>query len=84
MNELSVQEQETILGLLRLGWSTRRVARETGHRRETIARYGRAAGVLAPYPVITGATAPTDNAAVIDSAAWQRQAQIEPVAAISN
>jgi len=69
MNELSVQEQETILGLLRLGWSTRRVARETGHRRETIARYGRAAGVLAPYPVITGATAPTDNAAVIDSAA---------------
>jgi transposase len=51
MNELSMQEQETILSLLRLGWSTRRVARETGHRRETITRYGVAAGLLAPTPI---------------------------------
>jgi hypothetical protein len=46
MNELSVTDQETILGLLRLGWSQRRIQRETGHRRETIARYGVAAGLL--------------------------------------
>jgi tetratricopeptide (TPR) repeat protein len=32
MNELSAPERETILGLLRLGWSIRRVARETGRR----------------------------------------------------
>src|SRR5664280_3166438 len=51
MNELSVQEQETILSLLRLGWSRRRIARETGHRRETITRYGVAAGLLAPTPI---------------------------------
>jgi transposase len=46
MNELSVTEQERIAGLLRLGWSKRRISRETGHRRETITRYGIAAGLL--------------------------------------
>ncbi len=50
MNELSVTEQERIAGLLRLGWSKRRISRETGHRRETITRYGIAAGLLAAKP----------------------------------
>jgi hypothetical protein len=60
MNELSVTEQESILALLRLGWSVRRVARETGRRHETIRRYGQQAGVLpikAPLPVAPAATA---------------------------
>jgi transposase len=48
MNELSVTDRETILGLLRLGWSIRRVARETGRRHETIRRYGQDAGILQP------------------------------------
>src|SRR5450755_506017 len=66
MNELSMQEQETVLSLLRLGWSSRRVARETGHRPETITRYGRAAGILAPSPIAdskpaTEAEVPTDS-----------------------
>ncbi len=61
MNELSVTEQDTILGLLRLGWSQRRIQRETGHRRETIARYGIAAGLMAPKP----AKVATDPAARI-------------------
>ena len=64
MNELSVTEQETILGLLRLGWSLRRIQRETGHRRETIARYGIAAGVLTPKP----AKVATDPVTPIDAA----------------
>jgi transposase len=38
MNELSVSDQAKILGLLRLGWSERRIARETGHHRKTIRR----------------------------------------------
>lgn len=59
MNELSVNEQETVLSLLRLGWSVRRVARETGHRRETIVRYGRAAGLLVAKPS-TRSKVPTD------------------------
>jgi hypothetical protein len=50
MNELSMTDQETILGLLRLGWSARRVARQTGHRRETVVRYSIAAGLIEPKP----------------------------------
>jgi transposase len=66
MNELSLQEQETILSLLRLGWSQRRVARETGHRRETISRYARAAGLVPPAAIAgskpaTEAEVPTDS-----------------------
>jgi transposase len=60
MNELSVTEQESILALLRLGWSIRRVARETGRRHETIRRYGQQAGVLpikAPLPFESQASA---------------------------
>lgn len=49
-NELSVHEQETIIRLLRLGWSVRRIARQTKHRRETVSRYGREAGIIASKP----------------------------------
>ena len=59
MNELSMTEQETIIGLLRLGWSRRKVERETGHRRETIANIGRQVGLLPPKPA-TPAKVPTD------------------------
>ena len=34
-------EEETIRGLLQLGWSERRIARETGHHRATIKRLAR-------------------------------------------
>lgn len=59
MNELSVTEKESILGLLRLGWRVRRIERETGHRHETIARYGREAGLL-PAKSRTKCEVPTD------------------------
>lgn len=59
-NELSVHEQETIIQLLRLGWSVRRIARETGRRRETIVRYARQAGILSTKPA-TPAELPTDS-----------------------
>ena len=36
MNRLSMDEQQTIIGLLRLGWKQRRIARETGFHRATI------------------------------------------------
>lgn len=48
MNVLDVADQQRILSLLRLGWSIRRIARETGTRHETIRRYGVAAGLLKP------------------------------------
>ncbi len=55
-------DRNRIVGLLTLGWSVRRVARETQHRPETVARYGRAAGVLAVKPS-TPPKVPTDPAA---------------------
>lgn len=45
VNTLSMTERETILSLLRLGWSERRVAREGGHHRATIRRIRREAGL---------------------------------------
>jgi|SRR5579884_536417 len=38
MNRLSMDERQTIIGLLRLGWTQRRIARETGFHRATIRR----------------------------------------------
>ncbi|MBD5606130.1 MAG: hypothetical protein IAI48_13740, partial [Candidatus Eremiobacteraeota bacterium] len=46
MNELTPWQRERILERLREGRSLRAIQHETGHRRETIARYGRRAGIL--------------------------------------
>lgn len=61
---MSAHEQETILALLQLGWSIRRIARETGHSREAIRRYqptpAPAPAPTAPDEVIT-TTAPDES-----------------------
>jgi transposase len=59
VNKLSMNERETILGLLGLGWSERRIAREGGHHRATIRRIRREAGLL-PSKCTTAAEVPTD------------------------
>ncbi|HKU68654.1 MAG TPA: hypothetical protein VJP85_12830 [Candidatus Baltobacteraceae bacterium] len=46
MNQLTVQQQHRLLALIREGHSLREIERQTGHRRETIALYGRLAGLL--------------------------------------
>ena len=46
MNEISPWQRERILERLREGRSLRSIEAETGHRRETISRYGREAGLL--------------------------------------
>ena len=38
-NHLRMADRQRILALLDLGWSYRRIERETGVRRETVARY---------------------------------------------
>lgn len=38
-NHLKMEKKETVLALLRLGWSYRRIERETGVRRETISKH---------------------------------------------
>jgi len=55
MNTLTDQQRERILTLLRQGKSLRRIELETGHRRETIAAYGRRAGLLSVEPSDIGA-----------------------------
>jgi transposase len=40
-NCLKMEQKQQIYGLLELGWSYRRIQRETGVRRETVARYHR-------------------------------------------
>ena len=74
MNELSMTERETIIGLLRLRWTQRKIERETGHRRETIARIGREVGLMPPKP----AKVPTDLGAVVDGQASQSRSGCEP------
>jgi len=47
LNEISPAQRERILERLREGRSLRSIEAETGHRRETIGRYGREARILA-------------------------------------
>jgi len=44
-NVLSDEKKQQIIALGRLGWTTRRIERETGIRRETISTYLKEAGV---------------------------------------
>src|SRR5690349_11714169 len=44
-NVLGRDQQQQVVALGRLGWSLRRIERETGVRRETVSAYLRAAGV---------------------------------------
>ena len=46
MNTLTEAQRARVLAMLREGKSLRRIESETGHRRETIAAYGRRAGLV--------------------------------------
>lgn len=46
MNTLTEAQRDRVLAMLREGKTLRRIESETGHRRETIAAYGRRAGLL--------------------------------------
>ena len=79
VNELSMTERETILGLLRLGWSERRIAREGGHHRATVRRIRHEAGLSAakcttPGEVPTDPKAATASKVATDSAAARSSA----------
>ncbi len=53
MNTLTDAQRERVLALLREGKSLRRIEHETGHRRETIAAYGRRAGLIGRVTVLS-------------------------------
>src|SRR6266849_1996366 len=69
MNQLKMDIQQAISTLSRSGWSQRRIARELGIDRETVARYRRLAhGAEEPKPAIspTGSEAiPEANPAIV-------------------
>jgi hypothetical protein len=46
MNTLTEAQRERVVAMLREGKTLRRIEHETGHRRETIAAYGRRAGLI--------------------------------------
>lgn len=50
MNRLGTEDRATIIDLLRLKWSERRIARETGHHRATIRRIVREAAAELAEP----------------------------------
>jgi transposase len=49
-NVLSEQKKQQVIALGKLGWSLRRIERETGVRRETASTYLKAAGVVVRLP----------------------------------
>ncbi|HEY6370951.1 MAG TPA: IS21 family transposase [Candidatus Sulfotelmatobacter sp.] len=61
-NVLSGDKQEQVIALGRLGWSLRRIERETGVRRETAGAYLRAAGIAVRAPGVWGRGAPAKPA----------------------
>ena len=52
-NELKMAVVNTIKGLLEKGWKHRRIARELGVNRETVARYARLQIEAGPKPANT-------------------------------
>lgn len=66
MNRLGMEDRATIIGLLRLKWSERRIARETGHHRATIRRLAleAAAELTEPQSVPEVATDPGPDGAL--------------------
>lgn len=64
-NRLKMAEHQSILGLVRLNWSYRRIAAELGIDRETVSRHVKAAaGTQARAGIPPGATPPEANATV--------------------
>jgi transposase len=54
-NYLPMATQHEVSALLRLGWSQRRIARELGVHRETVARYAHLGGAAPPTITVEGA-----------------------------
>ena len=68
-NVLKEAKKQQVIALGRLGWSLRRIQKNTGVRRETAATYLREAGVALRPPGAWGRTAPAKpaNEAATDS-----------------
>jgi hypothetical protein len=61
-NVLKEEKKQQVIALGRLGWSTRKIEKVTGVRRETAADYLRAAGIGVRPPGVWGRAAPSKPA----------------------
>jgi transposase len=61
-NALSEEKKQQVIALGRLGWSLRKIERETGVRRETAGAYLRAAGIAVRIPRAWGRRVPAKPA----------------------
>src|SRR6516164_926836 len=61
-NALSEEKKQQVIALGKLGWSLRKIERETGVRRETAGAYLRAAGIAIRIPRAWGRRAPAKPA----------------------
>jgi hypothetical protein len=64
VNVLSEEKKQQVIALGRLGWSLRRIQQATRIRRETAARYLKAAGIATRPPGGWGRRAPTAKPAI--------------------
>jgi len=60
-NVLNEEKKQQVIALGRLGWSLRRIERETGVRRETAAGYLKTAGIGVRFPGAWGRRPPADS-----------------------
>src|SRR6516225_2356266 len=61
-NVLSEEKKQQVIALGKLGWSLRKIERETGVRRETAGAYLRAVGIAVRIPRAWGRGAPAKPA----------------------
>src|SRR5215472_13602807 len=61
-NALSEEKKQQVIALGKLGWSLRKIERETGVRRETAGAYLKAAGIAIRIPRAWGRRAPAKPA----------------------
>src|SRR5579884_2715388 len=78
MNQLSMKERDKVIGLLSMGWTQRQIERETGHRRETVARIGREAGPLPPKCTGSGEVPADSKAAKVATNSRRSRSSCEP------
>lgn len=71
---MSEEKQQQIIALGRLGWSLRRIERATGVRRETVAAYLKAAGIVVRPPGRWGRQSPKPANGVITDSVVERPA----------
>jgi len=81
-NQLKMAEIHSILTLRTRGWSFRRIARELGVHRETVARYVQQAGEVATAAASSGTLAKPANALIGAAAPEPANAPIGPDGAV--